>query len=718
MIIDMTDLEPALEQYDSAIILVGPLLSLSINSNLRYLYLAGNGAKVYNPLGLGFIDNVSDAEQKRADIIDKLKARFAEVVTFGDHAEMARAVDGRWPSEEAARVLTSVELAARAQQASFAAITESNAERVLSDAQDEGLVDTPAQELLVPEQTDENPPSEPSGRAAADDFVASEQHLQFRLVPGETATTIEPTVTNVVAQDPTKPGSDDSVQPDDEYSVTSAFAAEPIGNHCDETNAKQMVSFDEKASAPRLTDLLAAIAATSQAERAKVAGRHNPDGRYSDDLLRSTAGANTALPSASAKSEPDDMVVPLAMGAGGLTLTILQFAASAAAIAFMVVFVLPNLWQPIEKPPAATVAASSVSNSDNDDRQSGPARIAPSNNSSSEAQFVTAAPVQSLKPFAHPGPPTQQQLASAYAESSPLAAASAAAPPKTGTAIAPVSASQASVAPAPSANDQPDAAVVAHLVERGMRSLQSGDLQSARLSLQRAAEAIAPPLGSQPTAAGAPSSSRSNDRVAAAAPPLQEVASIDQAASAELTPAPAAAPSPSTNGVNDSSAADASQGAATPAVTKLAAINSSTLQPKTGPAVTLNSRASPAAQELAMEAGTAPVITEQATSAQVSSPPRSLDPDQIASLLKRGIGLLKNGDIASARLCLQRAAEAGNGEAALALGSTYDPLVLKKLGIIGIAPDLVQARQWYQKAKDLGSNAAVEQLAMLAQPGR
>jgi hypothetical protein len=90
-----------------------------------------------------------------------------------------------------------------------------------------------------------------------------------------------------------------------------------------------------------------------------------------------------------------------------------------------------------------------------------------------------------------------------------------------------------------------------------------------------------------------------------------------------------------------------------------------------------------------------------------------LDNDEIAMLVKRGHDLLQNGDLTSARLILQRAVEAGSADAALALGATFDPSVIRRLGVIGIAPDIARARQWYQKAAELGSAAASQQLTNL-----
>jgi hypothetical protein len=91
-----------------------------------------------------------------------------------------------------------------------------------------------------------------------------------------------------------------------------------------------------------------------------------------------------------------------------------------------------------------------------------------------------------------------------------------------------------------------------------------------------------------------------------------------------------------------------------------------------------------------------------------------LDADELEMLLKRGKDFLADGDLASARLLLRRAAEGGNAEAALVLGTTFDPLVIQRLGVLGAHPDIGQARQWYQRAAELGSNTASQRLAKLA----
>ena len=49
------------------------------------------------------------------------------------------------------------------------------------------------------------------------------------------------------------------------------------------------------------------------------------------------------------------------------------------------------------------------------------------------------------------------------------------------------------------------------------------------------------------------------------------------------------------------------------------------------------------------------------------------------------------------------------------LGGTFDPFVLKSLGVIGVAADALQARNWYQKAAELGSREAPQRIDQLAQ---
>ena len=97
---------------------------------------------------------------------------------------------------------------------------------------------------------------------------------------------------------------------------------------------------------------------------------------------------------------------------------------------------------------------------------------------------------------------------------------------------------------------------------------------------------------------------------------------------------------------------------------------------------------------------------------------RALDHEEIAMLVKRSEELIAQGDIAAARLMLTRAAEAGEARAALILGTTYDARMLRKLGVLGVAPDAAQARAWYAKAAEYGSGEATRRLELVVQSTR
>jgi hypothetical protein len=103
--------------------------------------------------------------------------------------------------------------------------------------------------------------------------------------------------------------------------------------------------------------------------------------------------------------------------------------------------------------------------------------------------------------------------------------------------------------------------------------------------------------------------------------------------------------------------------------------------------------------------------------AELPEPRRQKQPnsEELAVLLKRGKDFIATGDLAAARLVLRKAAEANNAEAALALGATYDPLVLRQLKVYGFTSDAAMARSWYEKAAELGSSAASRRLEMLTE---
>jgi hypothetical protein len=92
---------------------------------------------------------------------------------------------------------------------------------------------------------------------------------------------------------------------------------------------------------------------------------------------------------------------------------------------------------------------------------------------------------------------------------------------------------------------------------------------------------------------------------------------------------------------------------------------------------------------------------------------RTLDPEEISLLITQGEKHISTGDVVTARMIFQRAAEAGDATAALALAATYDPTVLAKLGVMGMGADVEKARTWYQMAESFGSAEAKQRRELL-----
>jgi hypothetical protein len=210
-----------------------------------------------------------------------------------------------------------------------------------------------------------------------------------------------------------------------------------------------------------------------------------------------------------------------------------------------------------------------------------------------------------------------------------------------------------------------------------------------------------------PLSAPSISVSRNNDpsQAEAAVPPSDPNYSVKE-------PTATALPSPSAQiSVNkDASQAEATVAPSLPNV--LTKTNEPAPRARPTPAATV--RPPPPSQPLQVASaptGAAPI--SGSPPAQVGGTAMRLDAEEIATLVNRGTDYLKSGNLASARLLLRRAADAGSASAALMLGTTFDPLFIQQLGTIGVVPDVAQARQWYEQAAALGSEAASERLAKL-----
>jgi hypothetical protein len=106
-------------------------------------------------------------------------------------------------------------------------------------------------------------------------------------------------------------------------------------------------------------------------------------------------------------------------------------------------------------------------------------------------------------------------------------------------------------------------------------------------------------------------------------------------------------------------------------------------------------------------AATSPLATEP----QAMVPPGN--PAFARAVIQRGDAMIRLGDISAARLLYQRAATAGSGEAAIAMGRTYDPAFLAATRAQGIQGDRALAATWYRRAIALGVAEARDRLAEL-----
>jgi hypothetical protein len=108
MIHALTDLEPLLQQYDHEKVLVGPLFNLWKNSRFRAFNIAGKSGKIYETIGLGFLELERDAQRRRADIVAALEDSFNEVEIFDSQLEMAQMAHTLWANDETAQFLATV----------------------------------------------------------------------------------------------------------------------------------------------------------------------------------------------------------------------------------------------------------------------------------------------------------------------------------------------------------------------------------------------------------------------------------------------------------------------------------------------------------------------------------------------------------------------------------------------------------------------------------
>jgi hypothetical protein len=189
----------------------------------------------------------------------------------------------------------------------------------------------------------------------------------------------------------------------------------------------------------------------------------------------------------------------------------------------------------------------------------------------------------------------------------------------------------------------------------------------------------------------------------APAPPAVPSKGIDQTAPASP---PAAMPAPAA--VTDTATVSAPPKTAPPPSDRVEAAAPATQAPPPPPAPAVEAPRAAAAE-------TAPPPAAIAPPAPAKSASTPADPSAGQALRALGDERLRQGDIASARLFYERAADAGNARAALMMGGTYDASFLERLGVLGMQGDPAQAASWYRRARELGEPEADTRLQTLPQ---
>ena len=94
-------------------------------------------------------------------------------------------------------------------------------------------------------------------------------------------------------------------------------------------------------------------------------------------------------------------------------------------------------------------------------------------------------------------------------------------------------------------------------------------------------------------------------------------------------------------------------------------------------------------------------------------PDPGLSASETRALVTRGDAFRSAGDITSARLYYERAADAGDGQAALRLAESFDGVTLTLSGVHGVAADPAKALSWYRRARELGMAGADQRIESL-----
>lgn len=108
------------------------------------------------------------------------------------------------------------------------------------------------------------------------------------------------------------------------------------------------------------------------------------------------------------------------------------------------------------------------------------------------------------------------------------------------------------------------------------------------------------------------------------------------------------------------------------------------------------------------------VSAPRASDNVISSPAAPIGATMAELMIHRADAALMYGDVSAARLLYERAAAAGSGRAATAMGKTYDLAFLDGLNVARVIADPAKAAMWYRRGLALGDNEGAVRLQALS----
>ena len=656
MIHDLADLEPLLRQYHPEKVLVGPLLNLWTNSSFRVFKIAGNGGKIYETVGLGFIKVEADAQRRRAGIVAVLESRFGEVQTFDSQLEMAQAAHTLWANDETARFLATATAESRLRPTAKVdqdqSLDDASKSSVLPSDRDRELVDEAALGSVALDAMSAHAQLSARDQAQAtldlpihanlpldhDSFTFAAMGLESSTETSASTETIAATDANAETIAETEPNTETAagtVANTETIADANTFRARSA-------KPKRRPRTPRRGSAAGAGGVAAAVANTetiaetdANTETAAETANTQPVFEHSDQPpVEKQSESEPASGGARAFGDghalrPNPVLTPPADVLKWSISRFLLIVVSAVACVIGLLFSYEeSLHDSVLRPPSTLASRGAALPSVKSTRiesamvDDGPAAAAYSLRPASPSEKPTESQQPPRSTFI---PPDQSELKAEVTGGSAMNQPMQPIPPASDTLLAtnaaPISVPQSATRAPNDPAVQLDSDEMTRLIKRGKDFLAQGNI-----------------------------------------PPDQS------ALKAEFTG------------------------------------GSATNQPM---------QPIPPASDTLTATNAAPISVPQSANRAPNDPAVQLDSDEMTRLIKRGKDFLAQGNFASARLLFKRAADAGSAEAALALGSTYDPSVIKQLGAVSITPDIDAALKWYGTAADHGSVEAAGLFANL-----